>query len=92
MSNRLSKPTAKVKTKATKSSKKLRGNVIKEGTVEPLAGWTVGFQIIEDKTRTTEHNTDGRFVRFTNGIQWMPDRSVGTAYAYKAVVEAAFDD
>jgi len=90
--SKLSRPKASRKPKVVRSKKGPKGTVIMEGTVEPLAGWTVAYQIIEDKTRVTDHNTDGRFVRFGEGIQWMPERSVGTAYAYAAVVKAAFDD
>lgn len=89
--SKLSRPVATVAKPKAKVNKKAKGKVIREGTVEPYAGWSVGYQIIEDATRTTEHNKDGRFVRFTTGIQWMPDRSVGTAFAYAAVVAEAFD-
>jgi hypothetical protein len=89
---KLSKPKVTATKVATKKSKKTSAKVIREGTVEPLAGWTVAYQIIEDDTKTTDHNPDGRFVRFGKGINWMPDRAVGAAYAYRAVVEDAFDD
>lgn len=91
--SKLSRPKAKSpKPKPARSKKGPKGTVIKEGTVEPLAGWTVAYQIIEDKTRTSDHNEDGRFVRFGEGIQWMPERSIGTAFAYAAVVKEVFDD
>jgi hypothetical protein len=85
----LPKPSKVVK-RAPKKSKR-GGSVVKEGTVEPLAGWTVGFAIIEDKNKTTDHNPDGRFVRFTSGMSWQPDKSLGTAMAYAAVIDALRD-
>ena len=87
----LPKPKPKAAKPKVKTSKKSKGHVVLEGTVEPLAGWIVGFQIIEDKTRTTEHNEDGRFVRFTSGTSWQPDKSVGTVLAYAAVAKHVFE-
>jgi hypothetical protein len=83
----LPKPRTASKPKA-KRAKRETGKVIHEGSVEPMAGWTVTFHIVEDKSRTSEFNPDGRFVRFTGGINWQPDKSLGTAMAYAAVVDA----
>lgn len=85
----LPKPS-KVKKAAPKKSKR-GGKVVQEGTVEPLAGWSVNYAIIEDDSKTTDHNPDGRFVRFTKGMSWQPDKSLGTAMAYAAVVDALRD-
>ncbi len=88
---KLHKPKATVRKKAARKSKTPNGKIIIEDTVEPLADWVVGFQVIEDPNRTTEHNPDGRFVRFTSNIQWMPERAMNVALAHHAIVEKVYD-
>ena len=90
----LAKPTAVIvpKNANKRPSKSTTERIIGSATVEPLAGWTVGFDLVEDKAKASKHNLDGRFIRLTKGAGYQPMKSIGIALAYSAACHKVFDD
>ncbi len=89
----LPKPEApKVERSKGKSKSKTRGKVIAKGKVEPLAGWVVPFTLIEDPSRTSPYNPDGRFYSIQEGAGRPEERSVMRLLLYKALHDEVFGD
>lgn len=90
----LPKPQAVIVPKSAKRSKGKSSTerIIGTDTVEPLAGWTVTFDLVEDSSKVSKHNPDGRFIRFTKGAGYQPMKSIGIALAYSAACNKVFGD